>query len=108
MNAFRNEDGTTRIKYMYGPNTNILYNSEEINIALKLEDPFSLIDENDLKGHGTAVASVACAGGNIERNLYGVATKSQIISVNTTTNIDSTETLFHTVIKALDFLLKKQ
>lgn len=108
LNAFRNEDGTTRIKYMYDPNTNILYNSEEINIALKLEDPFSLIDENDLKGHGTAVASVACAGGNIERNLYGVATKSQIISVNTTTNIDSTETLFHTVIKALDFLLKKQ
>lgn len=108
LNAFRNDDGTTRIKYMYDANTDILYNGDQINSALKLKNPFELIKENDLKGHGTAVASIACAGGKIERNLFGVAPKSEIISVNVTTEINSLETLFHTIIKALDFLLKKQ
>lgn len=108
LDAFRNEDGTTRIKYIYNPNKNILYNSEEINRALNSENPLEIVSETDLKGHGTNVASLACAGGKIEKNLYGVAPKSEIISVNTTSDIDSTQTLFHTIMKSLDFLEKKQ
>lgn len=108
INAFRNSDGTTRIKYMYNPSTGTLYNSEQINEALRNENPFSVINEGDYKGHGTEVASIACAGGNINSNLYGVAPRASIISVNSTTNIDSTIVLFHTIMMGLDFLAEKQ
>lgn len=108
INAFRNEDGTTRIKYMYNATTGDLYNSDQINEALRSEDPFSVISERDYKGHGTEVASLACAGGNININSYGVAPRASIISVNSTTNIDSTIVLFHTIMMGLDFLAKKQ
>ena len=108
LNAFRDEDGLTRIKYIYNPTTDKVYNENEINNALRLENPFELINEVDFKGHGTAVTSVACAGGNIDKNLYGVAPSSKIISVNSADSIDSTETLFHIVMKGLDFLVKKQ
>lgn len=108
LDAFRNEDGSTRIKYIYNTNKNILYNSEDINKALNSENPLKTLNEIDLKGHGTNVASLACAGGKIEKDLYGVAPNSEIISINSITNIDSTQTLFHTIMKALDFLEKKQ
>ncbi len=104
LDAFRNEDGTTRIKYMYDPNKNTVYSESDINRALMNDDPFSIVDYDDCKGHGTEVASIACAGGSISRNLYGVASKASIISINATTSIDSTETLFHTIMKGLDFL----
>ncbi len=108
LDAFRNEDGSTRIKYIYNVNRGKVYNEEEINSVLVDGNSSELSDELDFNGHGTAVASVACAGGNINRNLYGVASRSSIISVNTVTDIDSTETLFHTVMKGFEFLLDKQ
>ena len=108
LKAFRNEDGTTRLRYMYDSNNDVIYTKNEINEALKLDNPFDLIKENDFKGHGTAVISIASAGGDINKDLYGVAPKSEIISINITNDIDSTESLFHTVMKGLDFLLKKQ
>lgn len=106
--AFKNSEGETRIKYIYNVNREKIYSHEEINSALENENPISIVDEFDFEGHGTAVASVACAGGNINKNLYGVAPKSSIISVNTVTDINSTETLFHTVIKGFEFLKNKQ
>lgn len=108
LDAFRKEDGTTRIKYIYYANTGKSYGSDEINKALMEDNPFSVIPEDDTKGHGTAVASIACAGGNISRDLYGVAPKSEIISLNIIHDVDSTETLFHFVMKSMDFLLEKQ
>lgn len=108
LNAFRNLDGSSRIRYMYDVNENVEYSNNQINEALKLKDPFSLIERNDFKGHGTAVASVASAGGKINKDLYGVAPKSEIISVKTTSNIDSTQAVFHTIMKGMDYLLKKQ
>ena len=108
LKAFRNEDGTSRIKYLHDAANNVTYNQNQINEALKLSDPFKVINEKDFKGHGTAVASIACAGGNINKDLVGVSPKCEIISVNITNNINSTESLFHTVMKGLDFLLLKQ
>ena len=40
--------------------------------------------------------------------MYGVAPRASIISVNSTTNIDSTIVLFHTIMMGLDFLAEKQ
>ena len=68
INAFRNEDGTTRIVYLYDLIEQVSYNREEINSALKSSDPYSIVNFTDSTGHGTQVAGIACAGGNIDRS----------------------------------------
>lgn len=80
--AFRNEDGTTRIEYIYDLSGNgSIYDKEKINEALKSKDPFSVVNVVDLTEHGTHVAGIACAGGKIPIQYYGVAPKSSIAMV---------------------------
>lgn len=80
--AFINDDGTTRIKYIYDlEQGGKIYDSEAINNALQSSDPFSVVNSVDLAGHGTHVAGIACAGGKIDRKFYGVAPKSSIAMV---------------------------
>ena len=80
--AFINDDGTTRIKYIYDlEQGGKIYDSEIINNALKSPDPLSVVNSVDLAGHGTHVAGIACAGGKIDRKFYGVAPKSSIAMV---------------------------
>jgi len=83
--AFRNEDGTTRIDYIYDLSDNgKIYNREIINTALQNTDPFSVVPSYDNAEHGTHVAGIACAGGNINPAFYGVAPKSSIAMVKST------------------------
>ncbi|MCR1950997.1 S8 family serine peptidase [Clostridium sp. DSM 100503] len=83
--AFRNEDGTTRIDYIYDLSDNgKIYNREIINTALQNPDPFSVVPSYDNTEHGTHVAGIACAGGNINPSFYGVAPKSSIAMVKST------------------------
>lgn len=83
--AFRNEDGTTRIDYIYDLSDNgKIYNRELINTALQNADPFSVVPSYDNAEHGTHVAGIACAGGNINPAFYGVAPKSSIAMVKST------------------------
>ena len=83
--AFKNEDGTSRIDYIYDLNDGgKIYNNEDINNALKVSDPYSIVKAYDETGHGTHVAGIACAGGNINSELYGVAPKSSIMMVKST------------------------
>lgn len=84
INAFRNEDGTTRIVYLYDLIEQVSYNREEINSALKSSDPYSIVNFTDSTGHGTQVAGIACAGGNIDRSYYGAAYNSLIAMVKIT------------------------
>ena len=80
--AFINDDGTTRIKYIYDlDNEGKIYDSETINRALKAPNPFSIVNTVDLVGHGTHVAGIACAGGKIDKRFYGVAPNSSIVMV---------------------------
>ena len=80
--AFRNSDGTTRIEYIYDlSNNGAIYNKVKINEALKTDDPLSIVNVVDLTEHGTHVAGIACAGGSIPTQYYGVAPKSSIIVV---------------------------
>ena len=66
---FRNEDGTSRILYIWdqtavgkppiGFRSGIEYNNNEINSALINTQPFNIIPQMDIIGHGTAVSGVA-------------------------------------------------
>jgi len=74
---FKNDDGTTRILYIYDQAENKEYTSEMINEALKAENPHEIVPQMDFLGHGTAVTGIA-AGNNTE--YIGVAPKASIIA----------------------------
>ena len=83
--AFRDEQGNTRIDFIYDLTLEgQVFNREQINTALNSPTPFTIVPQRDLLGHGTHVAGIACAGGNIERQYYGVAYTSSIAMVKMT------------------------
>ncbi|MCL1872564.1 MAG: S8 family serine peptidase, partial [Clostridiales bacterium] len=87
--AFRYEDGSSKIKYIWdqtiagnppeGMHFGSVYTQENINEALKAEDPAAIVPHADTVGHGTFLASVA---GSREQGTYqGVAADAEIIAV---------------------------
>ena len=89
--VFRNEDGTTRILYLWdqslsenppeGYLSGTEYSSEQINEALRqptLALRRQMVPSQDVSGHGTAVAGVAAGNGNGYR---GVAYESDLLVV---------------------------
>ena len=106
-NAFKDADGNTRIEYIYDLENGIVYDKNKINEALKSEDPFSVVPEIDLSGHGTHVAGIACAGGNINFDNYGVAYKSSIAMVKITGENSLRAALSTQLMRGLKFLMDK-
>lgn len=103
--AFRNADGSTRIEYIYDLSLGgAIYNRELINQALNSPDPSSVVPSYDLIEHGTHVAGIACAGGNIAPKYYGVAPKSSIMMVK---GARGSFALSTQVMKGLKFLVDK-
>ena len=103
--AFRNDDGTTRIEYIYDlDGDGKVYDKEMINQALNSNDPLSVVNLTDVVGHGTHVAGIACAGGKIDKNYYGVAPKSSIAMVKVTRTRFSLSTL---IMRGLKFLVDR-
>nr|WP_300383664.1 S8 family peptidase [Clostridium sp.] len=103
--AFRNDDGTTRIEFIYDISEGgRIYNSEEINVALKNSNPSSVVTSFDSTGHGTHVAGIACAGGNINQSFYGVAPKSSIAMVKCTRGQYALST---NIMRGIKFLIDK-
>lgn len=103
--AFLKEDGTTRIEYIYDLSLNgAVYSKEQINTALKSSDPFSIVPSQDIIEHGTHVAGIACAGGNINPDYYGVAPKSSIMMVKTARGNFALSTQ---IMRGLRFLVEK-
>lgn len=103
--AFRNDDGTTRIEYIYDiSSASNVYNKEQINQALKSNDPYSVVPVTDLTEHGTHVAGIACAGGKIDKRYYGVAPESSIIMVKSGRGLFSLSTQ---VMRGIKFLIDK-
>ena len=89
MDAFRYEDGSSKIQYIWdqtisgAPPAEYLfgteYSSEDINNALQTDDPFELVPHRDTVGHGTFLASVA---GSREKGTYaGAAPDAEFIVV---------------------------
>ena len=84
---FRNADGTTRIAgiwdqtiqtgrepegFLYGSE----YVREEIDEALRSDNPKEFVPTTDTDGHGTFVASIAGGGENVEEDFLGAAPRA--------------------------------
>ena len=89
--AFRNADGTTRIRaiwdqtvsgankpngFLYGS----LYTKEDIDRAILSENPYDIVPVKDENTHGSQIASVA-AGSVLENGFSGAAPLAEIIVV---------------------------
>lgn len=105
--AFKDNEGNTRIEYIYNLESGAVYDKNKINEALRAEDPFSIVPEVDLSGHGTHVAGIACAGGNINFDNYGVAYKSSIAMVKITSDNSLRAALSTQLMRGLKFLMDK-
>ena len=87
--AFKFEDGSSKILNLWdqtieGNRPDYLYfgsvySQEDINNALKSEDPYSVVPSVDDEGHGTFIASVAAS--NEKGEFIGAAPKAYIMSV---------------------------
>lgn len=86
---FRYEDGTSKIRYLYDQSITgappeeffigTEYTNEQINQALKAENPYDVVPSRDMSGHGTFLASVAA--GRDEGNFIGAAPDAELIVV---------------------------
>ena len=93
---FRNEDGTTRIAFLWdqsvagtppaGYSVGTEYTKEQINAALATEDRETrrqMVKTSDVSGHGTAVAGIAAGNGRGSegRRFRGAAPEAELIIV---------------------------
>ncbi|WP_349947946.1 S8 family peptidase [Lacrimispora sp. BS-2] len=90
--AFLYNDGTTRILSIWdqtiqegappeGFTYGTEYTREHINVALKSENPLSIVPSVDTNGHGTAIASVAAGKPSLVQSFSGVVPESDLLVV---------------------------
>ena len=93
--CFRYSDGSTRIRAIWDqtatPEENemlpegfaygVEYSREQIDEALRTEDPRALVPQWDEDGHGTALASIACGSEDPSADFTGAAPLSDILVV---------------------------
>lgn len=90
--AFRRSDGSSRISMIWdqtiqegSPPPELSYgteyNNEEINMALKNEDPYSIVPSRDENGHGTFLAGVAAGSENTQEDFIGAVPLASIAMV---------------------------
>jgi len=51
------------------------YSREQLNEALQLDDPLSVVPFKDPIGHGTAIASISAGSADLENSFSGIARK---------------------------------
>lgn len=90
--AFRSADGRTRILRLWdqtiqtGPSPADIpygteYTAEQINEALFSENPLDLVPSQDLLGHGTSAAGIACGSPDVLADFTGAAPDSSLVFV---------------------------
>ena len=90
--VFRTLDGRTRIAGIWdqtlgngtppqGFDYGSAFSEEQINEALREEDPLELVPSTDVEGHGTFLASVACGSADPVHRFVGAAPESKIAVV---------------------------
>lgn len=89
---FRYADGTTRIAAIWdqsvqseevppGLGYGTVYTREQIDEALRSENPLEIVPSMDEVGHGTMVAGIAAGNEVTESNFYGIATDAEFVVV---------------------------
>lgn len=116
---FRNEDGTTRIRYLWDQSLKAVegehvpkeygmgveYTKEEIDFAL--EDRGS-IRTRDVSGHGTAVAAIAAGNGRGSGGVYaGAAPQSEFIVVKLGTPMSGGFPRTTELMQGIDYVIRK-
>lgn len=90
--VFLNKDQTTKILSIWdqadsdgeppdGLGFGTLYQQTDINAALKSKDPYGMIKQRDVSGHGTALAALACGERDEAEEFYGVAPDAKLLIV---------------------------
>lgn len=91
--VFQNQDGTSRIVslwdqtidsengYPEGTFFGTEYKREQINLALKNQNPFTVVPSKDENGHGTMMAGIAAGNEVTESNFSGVVPDTELIVV---------------------------
>lgn len=90
--AFRRSDGSSRIYGLWDQTVQTgtppydleygsVYTRQEINQALALENPYSLVPSQDQIGHGTALAGIAAGTALPENDFAGAAPQAMIAVV---------------------------
>ena len=118
---FRNEDGTSRILYLWdqtipgeppeGYTVGTLYTKEMLDEALArrtVPERLELVPSVDLSGHGTHVAGIACGNGRASagRN-RGVASRSEMIVVKLGSSVGNSFPRTTRLMEAVDFVVKQ-
>lgn len=126
---FRNDDGTTRIMYLWdqtgmlpdgGVNIlgdenlslqgGVLYTSDDINRALETNNRLMQLDivkEIDLLGHGTHVAGIACGNGRASNGrIKGVAPESTLLVVKLANSLNHSFPRTTQLMTAVDFAIR--
>lgn len=108
---FRNEDGSTRILFLWDQVLEQVYDEAQINEALNAPargGAQAIVPSVDVSGHGTAVAGIAAGNGRESGGLYrGAAYGSSLIVVKLGTAQAEGFPRTTQLMRALDFVLKK-
>ncbi|HIR93437.1 MAG TPA: S8 family peptidase [Candidatus Egerieimonas intestinavium] len=90
--AFKTSSGSTRILRIWdqtdqtgtppeGLPYGSVYTDEDINRALQLEDPYSVVPSRDTDGHGTFLAGAAAGSADLSADFTGAAPEAGILMV---------------------------
>lgn len=91
-----------------GFSTGVEFDQERINAALNTIHPEALVPSFDVSGHGTAVAAIAAAGGNLLDGRYqGVAPESGLIVVKLGSPMPDSFPRTTELMRALTYVVKK-
>lgn len=120
---FLDRAGGSRIQYLWdqtlAPSENtgtspagfskgVEFNKEKIEEALRSNNPESVVPSFDTSGHGTAVAAIAAASGNLLDGRYqGVAPESELIVVKLGSPIPDSFPRTTELMRALTYVVKK-
>ena len=84
------------------------FNNYRINAALRSRNPGQLVPSFDASGHGTAVAAIAAAAGNLRNGQYrGVAPNSELLIVKLGSPKENSFPRTTQLMRALTYLVNK-